>query len=70
MDKCPFCGDTWGLYSIHTTKFEQYYNFKGEGTGHSEPDDVTKRKSLPLYCMNCNKKITTFEKLILSENKE
>ena len=65
---CPHCGSTYGMYSKEYFYGEEYYRFPdGEHEGHSELSDISKRKSRPLYCIDCNKRITTLERLIEAE---
>ena len=63
MDKCPYCGSEDGLFSKELTRYEQYYKFNGEPDGYSEFDNIIRRKSTPLYCVKCYRRITTLEKL-------
>lgn len=69
MNKCPFCGSSMGLYSKEIARYSQFYNFDGDTDGYSELDDlmVTRRKSTPLYCKNCDKRVGTYEKLFPNE---
>jgi len=65
MNKCPYCGSCWGLYSKEVARYCQFYKFNGDTAGYSELDDlmVTMRKSTPLYCQKCDKRVGTYEKL-------
>lgn len=63
MDKCPYCGSGDGLFSKELTRYEQYYKFDGEPDGYSEFDNIVRRKSTPLYCICCGKRVTTLEKI-------
>ena len=64
MDKCPHCGSNYGLYSKEHVTFEQYYGFDGEEDGYSEFHYINKRRSTPLYCMDCHKRVITHEQLL------
>lgn len=63
MDRCPYCGSTTGLFCKEIARYSQFYKFNGEPDGYSELDIVVRRKSTPLYCCFCEKKVTTLEKL-------
>lgn len=63
MDKCPHCGSDAGLFSKETARYEQYYKFNGEPNGYSDLDRVCTRKTTPLYCVYCGRRVTTLEKL-------
>lgn len=63
MDRCPYCGSTVGLFSKEMVRYSQYYKFDGEPDGYSEFDTVKVRKTTPLYCISCEKRITTYQKL-------
>jgi len=65
IKQCPFCGSTAGLYSKEIVKYEQYYGYDGEPIGCSDNYDMTRRKSTPLYCQDCNKKIGTYENMFM-----
>lgn len=70
LECCPHCGSDFGLFSKRYVKYEQYYKFDGDPDGHSElwPTDATyRRKTTPLYCLNCGKRVTTLEKLEMKE---
>ena len=60
---CKGCGSTSGLYSKEYAQYSQYYTWDGEADGYSDLDIVSHRKSTPLYCLRCGKKITTLEKM-------
>lgn len=67
LDKCPYCGSSCGLYSIEYVSYPQYYDFNGEENGYGEftrASTSARRKSTPVYCQNCEKRITTLEKLL------
>lgn len=64
---CPFCGDDLALYSIETVSYPQYYTLDGEPDGYGEFSQIgssNRRKTTPLYCINCEKRITTLEELL------
>lgn len=63
IKQCPHCGAENGLYSKEYVHYEQYYTFDGESDGFGELSQLQKRKSTPLYCSACEKKVTTLEKL-------
>lgn len=63
MNECPYCGSNAGLFSKETGKYDQYYKFDGEPAGYSDIDRIIRRKTTPLYCIYCGKRVTTLEKL-------
>lgn len=63
MDKCPYCGSEMGLFSKEVGRFDQYYRFNGEPGGYSDLDVVCRRKSTPLYCIKCRKRVTTLQEI-------
>ena len=63
MESCPYCGAKTGLYSKETASFDQFYTFDGEMDGYSDLRIKSYRKTTPLYCLHCDKKVTTLEKL-------
>ena len=68
MDKCPYCGGDSGLYSKERQyEFDQYYRFDGEPDGYSELSSRVYRKTIPLYCQDCNKYIGKYDKLFGKE---
>lgn len=65
IERCPHCGSKMGMYSKEYLYGEEFYTFPyGESDGYSELSYINRRKSRPLYCRNCNKRITTLEKLM------
>jgi len=62
---CPRCGNNKSFYSIHYCVVEQYYNGDGEEDGCSDVCDSLnynmRRKSTPIYCLYCKKKVSTEE---------
>lgn len=68
MTCCPHCGSTDGLYSKETAKYHQYYTLDGTPNGYSDHDYLLHRGQTVLYCIACDKKVTTLEKL--EENKQ
>ena len=67
MDCCPYCGSRGGLYSKEIARYAQFYTFNGEEDGFSDLDTVVKRKTTPLYCVCCDKRVAVLEKLQKSE---
>lgn len=67
MNKCPYCGSSMGLYSKEVVRYCQFYKFNGDADGYSEFDDLKVRKSTPLYCQQCDKRVGTYEKLFPNE---
>lgn len=70
---CPHCGSNRGLYSIEQVRFDQYYTFSGEPNGYSEFSQIgtsARRMLTPLYCMICDRKVTTAEHLIWACDEE
>ena len=64
MNKCPYCGAEDYLYSIEHMRYEQYYDYNGEPQGYSDGSDPRPpRKNVPLYCVNCGKRVTTLKAL-------
>ncbi len=63
MDKCPYCESKMGLFSKEVGRFDQYYGFNGEPSGYSDLDVVCRRKSTPLYCKKCGKRVTTLQEI-------
>lgn len=66
LDCCPHCGSTDGLFSRECVTYDQYYKFNGEPAGYSDSDTygfTNNRKSRPLYCTKCRKRVTTLAKL-------
>lgn len=66
IEKCPHCGEEYGLFSKEYVQYEQYYTFEGEVDGYSEFKQLScsmNRKTTPLYCCRCEKKVTTLEEL-------
>ena len=61
--KCPHCGKSSVLYSNEYVKYQQYYNYNGEHCGYSDYEHTDKRKSTPLYCLECGKKVATLDEL-------
>ena len=65
IEKCPHCGAKTGLFSKEYVSYEQYYTLDGDCDGYSEFKQLPcsmNRKTTPLYCLNCEKKVTTLEK--------
>ncbi len=63
MDRCPFCGSDAGLFSKELGRYDQFYTISGEANGYSDIERIVRRKTTPLYCICCGKKVTTLEKL-------
>lgn len=63
IDRCQFCGSDLGLYSKEIARYDQYYTYKGEPDGYSDISNIVRRKTTPLYCVHCDKRVTTLEKL-------
>ena len=66
IEKCPHCNGKYGLFSKEYVSYEQYYTYDGECDGYSEFKQTgtsISRKSTPLYCLKCEKKVTTLEEL-------
>lgn len=63
IDRCPFCGSNSGLYSKETARYDQFYTYEGEPDGYSDISNTAVRKTTPLYCIYCDKRVTTLEKL-------
>lgn len=61
---CPHCGENLGLFSKETAKYDQYYKFDGSQDGYSEFHSIAIRATTPLYCVHCEKRVTTLEKLM------
>lgn len=61
--KCPVCGSNDGFYSKEYVTYCQMYDENGECTHFGDMINVSKRKSIPLYCIDCNKRVTTLDKL-------
>lgn len=68
MKACPHCGSNIGLYSKELARYDQYYKFTGEPDGFSDLCSIVKRKTTPLYCYVCDRKVTTWEKLVEDSN--
>lgn len=67
FDRCPHCGSKNGLYSNEQVCYHQYYTFDGEPNGYSEFGQIgssARRIMTPLYCIDCDKKVTTAERLV------
>lgn len=63
---CPHCGSDLGLYSKEYVRYDQFYKYDGTPDGYSDSDQLPatfRRKTTPLYCCNCDKRVTTLEKL-------
>ena len=72
IEHCPYCGSEDGLFSRECVTYDQFYKFNGEAAGYSDSDTygfTNKRKSRPLYCLKCCKKVTTLEKLTDGEER-
>ena len=67
IDKCPHCGSTNGLFAKEYVSYLQYYTYFGEADGYGDFSHTDRRISTPLYCVDCERKITTLEKLRGSE---
>ena len=63
IEKCPHCGSTDGVYSKEVMRYDQYYDYNGEEIGSSEGISWKYRKTTPLYCIDCHKRIGTYEKM-------
>lgn len=63
MTNCPYCGSNDGLFSNESVAYQQYYKFSGEPNYCSEFHSTKRRKGTPLYCLCCEKRVTTLEKI-------
>lgn len=66
IKQCPHCGSDYGLYSKEYVRYDQYYKFDGTEDGYGEfgqLDQSIHRKSTPVYCLHCDKRVTTLEQL-------
>ena len=66
IKQCPYCGSRIGLFSKEYVSYQQYYRFDGKEDGYGEftmTGTSLKRKTTPLYCIDCEKQITTLERL-------
>lgn len=63
LTKCPYCGKESNLYSKEFAKYDQYYTYEGVPDGYSDLKHTDKRVTTPLYCSECDRRITTLEKL-------
>lgn len=70
IECCPHCGSRNGLYSKECVRYVQFYKWDGEPDGYSEFDSIRYRKSVPLYCSKCNKRVGVAEKLFAEERSE
>lgn len=64
---CPHCGETLYLFSIEHARYTQYYTADGEPDGYGELDQIgtsLKRKSTPVYCQNCERRVGTLERIL------
>ena len=72
IERCPYCGSDYGLFSRECVTYDQYYKFSGEPDGYGDSDTygfTNSRKTRPLYCIKCGKKVTTLEKLTDGEER-
>lgn len=53
-----------GLFSNEHVRYVQYYTFGGAEADAGEFVSENRRKSTPVYCMHCGRKVTTMEKLM------
>lgn len=60
---CPYCGSNYGLYSTNRVIIDYYYDFDGNYVGKSDEQPIVRRKTEPLYCQVCNKKVGVKHKL-------
>lgn len=64
ITECPYCGSDRWLYSKFTGL--QLYNYDGNPCGYdTEYCGATETKSL--WCYNCNRKVTTRDKMQTKE---
>lgn len=64
MKCCPFCGSGEGLFSNERVRYVQYYTFGGAETDAGEFVSENRRKSTPVYCIHCGRRVATMEKLM------
>lgn len=59
ITKCPYCGSSDGLYNDFNVSGREFYKFNGKEDG----EDITSlyRHNKYMVCVNCRKRIMTYE---------
>lgn len=61
LTKCPYCGSADGLYNDFNVSGRSFYKFNGKEDG----EDITSlyRHNKYMVCVNCRKRIMTYEEI-------